>query len=79
MIPLRRAIAAWAAQPRRARCEAVAAVRLELNNALYLANASSVDIDELYRPRFLEDVRAMRAAIALLLAAEKPARKVRRK
>lgn len=78
MTSLSRAVAVWRKLPARARRDLIWEVRQHLKPALALANASPGDINENWRPRFRNDVRALRAAIALLKAAEKP-RKARRK
>lgn len=74
-----RAIEAWRMRNSRARANVIWELRQALEPALRLAKASPGDINENWRPRFRNDVRALRAAVRLLKAAEKPVKKVRRR
>jgi hypothetical protein len=78
MIHLARAVAAWRKRNARARGDVIWELRQHLKPALVLANASPGDINENWRPRFRNDVRALRAAIRVLRAAEKPRKAGRR-
>jgi len=73
MTTLRLAVAAWAAQPQRARKE----VRLDVESLIQQVNEYAYNDQHDGRAR--EYVKALHAAIALLRAAEKPAGKARRK
>ena len=76
MTPLSKAVAAWRKQPHGMRAEAVAQLWSGWRDA---SNASRcVDFSAFTRRAYAEEARAIRAAIRLLRAAEKP-RNVRRK
>jgi hypothetical protein len=77
MTPLSKAVAAWRKQPERYRGHA--ALTLLLYAEMSERAAKSPACDAYWRHFHRHEARALRAAMRLLRAAEKPARKARRK